>query len=412
MREGWEFKILGDVLAELRNGVNCKQDKNGAGDKISRIESISSADFDIAKVGFSKLSELEKEKYKLHKGDILFSHINSPIHVGKTALFNCDEDVYHGVNLLLMRPKPFLRSDYLELYLKFLFQNGFWKNLCKQAVNQASVNQKDINKVEISYPKSLLEQQRIVSILDEAFAAIDKVKANAEKNLVNSNELFESYLQGVFENKGDGWLETSLKEVCAIGDGNYSSKYPKASEFVNKGVPFLTATNLKNGTIVPDSIRYITEEQHKSLTKGHVIKGDLVIVVRGSSTGNNSILPEKYSNSNLNSQLAFLRVNPSILTSEYLFLAFNSPMFKISLRAAISGAAQPQLPNNKLLDLLIPYPPILVQKVIVEKLDSISAETNRLESIYQQKLIDLEELKKSILQKAFNGELNITKICV
>jgi len=94
-----------------------------------------------------------------------------------------------------------------------------------------------------------------------------------------------------------GWERKKLGDVCSIGDGNYSSKYPKASEFVQDGVPFLTATNLKNGTIVKNGMRFISEEQHLSLTKGHVLKNDLIIVVRGSSTGNNSIVPEKYQGS-------------------------------------------------------------------------------------------------------------------
>jgi len=166
MKQGWEKKVLGDVLEVLRNGVNCKQDKKGIGEKISRIESISSGEFDIEKIGFASLSDAAKKKYKLQKGDILFSHINSPIHVGKTALFNSKEEIYHGVNLLLMRPKSYLDKTYFEHYLKFLFQNGYWKGLCKQSVNQASVNQQDINKVEVTYPKSIPEQQRIVSILN------------------------------------------------------------------------------------------------------------------------------------------------------------------------------------------------------------------------------------------------------
>jgi type I restriction enzyme S subunit len=91
----WEVKKFEDVLSVLRNGVNCKQNKKGGGNKISRIESISNADFDIEKVGYAELSKSDKDKYKLNRGDILFSHINSPIHVGKTALFNSEDEVYH-----------------------------------------------------------------------------------------------------------------------------------------------------------------------------------------------------------------------------------------------------------------------------------------------------------------------------
>jgi type I restriction enzyme S subunit len=183
MKKGWQTKTLREVLAVLRNGINCKQDKSGNGDKISRIESISDARFDLNKVGYTQLSKLNKERYRLQSGDILFSHINSAIHVGKTAVFDSTEPVYHGVNLLLMRPTNVLTSAYLEHALKFLFQSGYWRGICKQSVNQASVNQQDISRVPISFPESLEEQQRIVGILDEAFAGIDTARANAEKNL-------------------------------------------------------------------------------------------------------------------------------------------------------------------------------------------------------------------------------------
>ena len=217
MNKEWQISTLGEVLAVLKNGINCKQDKNGDGDKISRIESISDACFNIEKVGYAKLSELDKPRYILQRGDILFSHINSPIHVGKTAIFDSLEPVYHGVNLLLMRPKEVITSDYLGHTLKYLFQSGYWLGICKQSVNQASVNQQDISRVQIRYPKSLTEQQRIVAILDQAFEGIAKARANAEQNLQNARALFESHLQSVFsvrpervEGCGEGWMKNKL----------------------------------------------------------------------------------------------------------------------------------------------------------------------------------------------------------
>lgn len=198
MKAEWQTSTLGDVLAVLRNGINCKQDKSGKGDKISRIESISDARFDVGKVGYTELSEREKSRYLLQSGDVLFSHINSAIHVGKTAVFESSEPVYHGVNLLLMRPKDVLTSAYLDHALKYLFQSGYWLGVCKQSVNQASVNQQDISRVRIRYPKSLPEQQRIVGILDQAFEGIATAKANAEQKLAALDALKRSLLHQAF----------------------------------------------------------------------------------------------------------------------------------------------------------------------------------------------------------------------
>jgi type I restriction enzyme S subunit len=88
MKEVWRTTSLGEVLAVMQNGLNCKQNKNGQGEKISRIESISGAIFDSGRVGYADLSQRDKERYRLQPGDILFSHINSAPHVGKTAVFD------------------------------------------------------------------------------------------------------------------------------------------------------------------------------------------------------------------------------------------------------------------------------------------------------------------------------------
>lgn len=201
-----------------------------------------------------------------------------------------------------------------------------------------------------------------------------------------------------------GWEIKRLGDVCSIGDGNYSAKYPKASEFVDSGVPFLTATNLKFGTIVPDGIRYISKEQHATLKKGHILKNDLVIVVRGSSTGNNSIVQEEYEGSNLNSQLAFLRIKNNELDSKYLFSVFNSPEVQRVVLDTITGSAQPQLPNNKLLDICIPIPPFSEQQRIIAILDEAFAAIVKTKANAEQNLKNAQELFQSYLQEVFQNK--------
>src|SRR5690606_33626654 len=103
------------------------------------------------------------------------------------------------------------------------FRGGIDLSKAISGAAQPQITKQALIPIEISYPKSLPEQQRIVSILDECFAAIDKAKANAEQNLKNAKELFESYLQGVFEKKGDGWEETKLGDVYDVRDGTHDS---------------------------------------------------------------------------------------------------------------------------------------------------------------------------------------------
>lgn len=204
----------------------------------------------------------------------------------------------------------------------------------------------------------------------------------------------------------EDWKIRKLKEVCQIGDGNYSSKYPKASEFTASGVPFITATNLKNGTITPKGIRYISVEQHSTLIKGHTKEGDLVVVVRGSSTGNSSLVPIEYENSNLNSQLAFLRTEINVLNRKYLYYVFNSPEVQRVVNETISGSAQPQLPNNKLLGIEIPLPPLSEQKQIVEILDKALTAIEQAKANLEKNIENAKELFQSKLNDIFSQKVD------
>ena len=394
--EGWEVKKLGDVLEVLRNGVNCKQNKKGQGDKITRIETIAHANINSDKVGFCLLNTNEQIKYLINKGDILFSHINSPPHVGKTALFNSDDELYHGVNLLLMRPKSSISPIFLEYFLKYLYQCDYWKKECKQSVNQASVNQQDIKKVLIKYPSSLPEQKHIVFILDSAFENIARAKESAEKNLENANEIFESHLQSVFENKGEGWEEKALGDVCKI-----SSKLIDPREETYIDLYHVGGANIESMTGCLLDLKTSKEENlisgkfpfDNSMVLYSKIRPYLVKIVRPDFAGicSADIYPLKPTN--------------SILDRDFLYYLLMSEDFT---DFAIKGSARvgmPKVNRKHLFSYSTFFPTLSEQQSIVAKLDALSAETKKLEAIYTQKLADLEELKKSILQKAFNGEL-------
>ncbi|KAB0665757.1 restriction endonuclease subunit S [Oryzomonas japonica] len=401
MKTGWQTSTLGDVLDVLRNGVNCKQDKSGIGEKISRIESISGAWFDIEKVGYANLSELDKHRYRLKRGDILFSHINSPAHVGKTAIFDCDEPVYHGVNLLLMRPKEVVTSDYLNHALKYLFQSGYWHGVCKQSVNQASVNQQDISKVEISFPKSLPEQHRIVGILDEAFDGIATAKANAEKNLQNARALFESHLQAEFAEAWQvGKLVTLTDLATDITDGDHMPP-PKAPS----GVPFITIGNIIKDTRTIDFANtfMVPKEYYDGLKPNKKPKiGDVLYTVTGSFG-----IPVLVSDSlNFCFQRHIGLVRPkSEVDSSWLYYLLMSPQVFKQANDGANGAAQKTVSLKLLRGFEVPKISLTRQLSSVAKLDAIAENTKRLESIYQRKLAKLEELKKSLLHQAFTGQL-------
>lgn len=279
-----------------------------------------------------------------------------------------------------------------------------YDSLIAQAVGNAQPNLSAIKIRNVPVPTvPLPEQRRIVAILDEAFAAIATAQANTEKNLANARALFKSHLQNVFAHAGEGWAENTIDSICTIGDGNHSSNYPTKGDLVPSGIPFIRATNLASGRISDEDMRFLTAEKHAELKKGHLRTGDVLVTNRG-EIGKTAIVDEAHDNSNLNSQIAWLRCTNKI-ENRFLFHALSSPQIQSHFQSAKNGAALQQFTIRQLKELRVPMPSRADQKLIANQLDALAAETDTLASISQRKLAALDELKKSLLHQAFTGQL-------
>ncbi|MCI5141040.1 MAG: hypothetical protein D3909_04790 [Candidatus Electrothrix sp. ATG1] len=400
----WNSSTLGNSLSLIRNGLSCKQNKSCKGERISRIETIANAEINPDKIGYAPLTDSQKEKYKLKQGDILFSHINSAIHVGKTAYVDKDHDLYHGMNLLLLRPSEGVASRFLEYYLKQLFWSGYWQVRCKRSVNQASVNQKDIKKVPFAYPP-ILEQKRIVAILDEAFAGIDQAIANTEKNLANAREVFESYLNEVFTQKGTDWIATSLVNEIELLTG-FAFKSKDYSEEPD-GIRLLRGDNIVQGAFRWESAKKWSANDVDSYTKYYLRAGDVVLAMDRTWVKAGlkyAQIGEKDLPCLLVQRVARLRPK-SDLDSNFLKYLISSKEFTKYVLSIQTGSGVPHISGAQIKAFQFGKPTTAIQKKISAELDKLHLETQHLESIYQKKLNALAELKQSILHKAFTGEL-------
>ena len=327
----------------------------------------------------------------------MFSHINSSIHVGKTAILDVDREIYHGVNLMLFRPHDFMSSWFLDYYMKMIFGSGYWRKICKQSVNQASVNQKDIKKVPIHYPP-LPEQKRIVAILDEAFEGIAAATANAEKNLANARELFESYLNAVFTQKGEGWVEKRIDQIGTTQTGST----PKTSERANYGnaIPFVKPADFNaDGSLDYDNDG-LSEEGLAAARK--VAARSVLMVCIGATIGKCG-----YCDRSITTNQQINALTPTEGSSDrFVYYQMLTEEFQQRVIRGSSQATLPIINKSKWSALPVWLPPTVAeQHQIVAKLSGLSEETVRLETIYQHKLDDLAELKQSFLHKAFAGEL-------
>ncbi|KJJ83525.1 restriction modification system DNA specificity domain-containing protein [Candidatus Omnitrophus magneticus] len=283
----------------------------------------------------------------------------------------------------------FVTFDEKKYNLKFIFNLLLTLNLPKLAKGvKPGINRNEVYGIAVKTPP-LPEQERLVVIFDGIFEKVAKAKENAEENLQNARELFESYLQSIFANPGEDLEEKKLGDICEVIAGqspegkyyNNSGKglpfYQGKKEFTEKylGVPTTWTTN-------------ITKEAQE---------GDILMSVRA------PVGPVNFSTSRIciGRGLAAIRASKHI-DKEFLF------NFLIKHKNEIvgnAGAVFNSISKTQIENILIPLPSIPKQKIIVDKLITLSTETKRLEIVYQQKLADLEELKKSVLHKAFNGGL-------
>ena len=269
----------------------------------------------------------------------------------------------------------------------------------QKGASYPAVTDGDVKSQEIPVPP-LTEQERIVCILDEAFDGIAKAKGLAEANLQNARALFQSHLQSVFSQKGEGWVEKKLKEVCEkITDGTHQT--PK---YFDSGVVFLSSKNVTSGIIDWDKVKYIDEKQHAEMHKRVAPRRDDILLAKNGTTGVAAIV-DRDTVFDIYVSLAHLRALP-VVRPRFLLQFINSPAAKDQFNKRLKGIGVPNLHLEEIREVLISFPSDLTeQDRVVAKLESISSETQRLESLYQNKLNALDELKKSLLHQAFSGNL-------
>ena len=261
---------------------------------------------------------------------------------------------------------------------------------------QKNLNVPVFRKLEIHYPKSLPQQKQIVTILDKAFAAIDTAKANAEQNLQNAKELFESYLQNVFENKGDDWEE---KTIGDIGKPSMCKRILKEQTTTDGDIPFY-----KIGTFGKSPNAYISKELYEEYKSKYSFpkKGDILISASGTIA--RRVIYDGEPGFFQDSNIVWIDNDEKQVLNDYLYSFYGFCDWQPSKGATIS-----RLYNANLKRIKITFPKSLQeQKIVIQKIEVLSNKTKKLEAIYTQKIADLEEMKKSVLQKAFSGQLNTT----
>ena len=302
------------------------------------------------------------------------------------------------------RNTDLISQKFLNKY--FIFLNDYIYSLARGTA-QKNLNVPTFRKLLISYPKSTHQQKQIVDTLDKAFAAIDTAKANAEQNLKNAKELFESYLQNVFENKGDDWEEKSLVEVTSkIGSG--ATPRGGKANYKEVGISLIRSMNVHDFYFKEKNLAFIDDEQADALCNVAIQEEDVLLNITGASIARCCIVPKECLPARVNQHVSIIRANKEVINPVFLASLLTSKFFKDQfLEIGEQGATRQAITKVQLENFEISFPKTTKeQEKVVQNINTLKAETKKLEAIYTQKIADLEEMKKSVLQKAFSGQLN------
>jgi type I restriction enzyme S subunit len=402
----WEMKKLSDVCEKITDGTHQTPTYFDKG-----VIFLSSKNVTSGKINWDNIKYIDtKQHLEMHKrvaprlNDILLAKNGT---TGVAAIVDRDLvfDIY--VSLALLRPLDIILPSFMLYFINSpAAKKQFNKRL--KGIGVPNLHLEEIREVTISFPKSLSEQQRIVEVLDEAFAGIAIATENAKKNLQNACELFESHLQSIFTTKGNGWVETTLARATdAILTGPFGSILHK-SDYVENGIPIVNPAHITEVGIEPDMQKTISKETAQRLSNYIMRKGDIVIGRRG-EMGRCALVTEVEDGWLCGTGSFFIKPSDRCDT-RYLVRFLRSDSCKKRLEKIAGGAVMPNLNNTDLGNLPFYLPPLPEQQRIIAQLDALSTETKRLETIYQQKLNVLAELKQSILHKAFAGELNTDRL--
>jgi type I restriction enzyme, S subunit len=453
MKTRWLKKSLVDLCGYSRGLTYSKSDEVDASSNIvlraTNINLVTNS-LCLSELKYINDKVVVPESKKVKKGSLLICMASgSKSHLGKVAYIDDNYDFAFGGFMGMLTPKDTLDSKYL-FYLMISDQYKDFIGQLSDGININNLKYEALREFLIPLPP-LPEQRRIVGILDKAFESIAIAKAKAEKNLQINSEILQSIINLAISGKlTQEWrrlhpgTETELRQLEKALDNRREKKTsvgkhtepqspiiskridipanwtlaspeqisthivdcphstPKWSE---SGVVCLRTTNFKPWLLDLESVRFVSEETYKKrILRLEPKSGDILYSREGGILGIACIMPPGL-RACLGQRMMQFRLDESIALPQYFASVLNSPLILSEVSRLTGGAASPHLNIRDIRTMMIPLPPMAEQHEIVNKLENVTAETQNLNSLYQRKIALLDKLKKSLLHKAFNGEL-------
>ncbi|OOV46715.1 type I restriction endonuclease subunit S [Leptospira kirschneri serovar Pomona] len=384
-----------------------------------------------------KIGEVKKGYTPFENEDVIFAKVTPCMENGKIALVsNLKNGIGFGSSEFhVIRSSDAIKAKYIFYYVvRQQFRNEAEAKMTG-AVGLRRVPKQFIESVPIPLPP-LVEQQRIVSKIEELFSELDKGIENLKTTQQQLKVYRQAVLKSAFEGKltkdwrdqnpdqsvseniveeedsslgelPDGWKWVRLGKIIKTIDGDRGVNYPKKDEFLNQGYClFLSTKNVRENGFLFQEMIFISKTKDDQLRNGKLKLNDVVLTTRG-TLGNVALYDESipFQNVRINSGMLILRTLYDFLNNYYLMKFITSPVFITQLKEKQTGTAQPQIPANVLREIIIPIPCISEQQIIVQEIESRLSVCDKLEDTIQSSLNQAESLRQSLLKKAFEGKL-------
>jgi len=403
VKTGWETGALASISEVFTDG-NWIESKDQATDGI-RLVQTGNVGEGVFKERRDKARWIDEDTFarlncfEVLPGDCLISRLPDP--VGRACLIpDTGDKMITAVDCSIVRPDETKIDPRLLVY--FTQSRVYLRDVDERCsgTTRRRISRKNLGKVPIPLPP-LEEQQRIVGVLDEAFEGLARACAHAEANLQNARALIEAGLGTAFNPvtaKLNGWDLSDLSSMAKLSYG-----YTTKANSEPNGPKFLRITDIQDGTVDWDNVPFCSTPPD-DYERYRVKSGDILFARTGATTGKSYLMTDEIE-AVAASYLIRLRLASMALKPEYLALFFQSDVYWETIRAGISGSTQGGFNASKLGELVVPVPPLAIQDVVISRLEEIQDQAARLTSTYFVKLQDLDDLRQSLLQKAFAGEL-------
>lgn len=337
-----------------------------------------------------------RDAQRLKAGDIVIAASSGSLSVvGKAAQVEEDHDAAFGAFCKVVRPGPNIHPAYLGHFFRTPAYRAKISSLAAGA-NINNLRSEHINDLSIPLPP-MPEQRRIAAILDQA-DALRRLRRQSLSRLSDLGQAIFSEMFGSGSESSDKSL-VPLSRFAQLINGDRSANYPSGDDIVDNGVLFLSTRNIIGGEIDLTFRQFITTDKFDSLGGGKLLRGDIVITLRG-SIGLSAVFDTHHDTGFINAQLMIIRCGSALLP-QYLQKYLSLPSTQHRLKRVGSGSAVPQLTGAQMKDFMVLAPPLDEQRAFIEAYSKLQAHSDRVLAEASR----CDTLFASLQHRAFRGEL-------